>query len=125
MQQIYNSDYANLCKRILALIAIVYRPITLKELASLVEMLEDMADNLESLREIIGLYSSFLAIREDTVYFIHQSIRDFLFAEAFNEVFPSRTGEAHYVIFSRSVQVMSRTLRRDMYNLGALGYSID
>lgn len=40
MQQICNlddADDANLCKRILALIAIVYRPITPKELASLIE----------------------------------------------------------------------------------------
>ncbi|KAF2179641.1 HET-domain-containing protein [Zopfia rhizophila CBS 207.26] len=124
MQQICDSDYADLCKRILALIAIVYRPITLKELTSLVETLEDMADDLESLREIIGLCGSFLAIRGDTVYFVHQSAKDFLFTEA-NKIFPSGTEEAHYAIFSRSLQVMSRTLRRDMYNVGALGYPID
>jgi hypothetical protein len=29
---------------------------------------------------------------------------------------------AHYALFSRSLQVMSRTLRRDIYNLGSLGY---
>lgn len=49
MQQIRSSDDANVCKRILALIAIVYRPVTLMELTSLVKVLEDMADNLESL----------------------------------------------------------------------------
>jgi hypothetical protein len=48
MEQICNSDNADLCKRILASIAIVYRPITLKELTSLVEMLEDMFDDVEA-----------------------------------------------------------------------------
>lgn len=65
MKQIGNSDDADLCKRIVASIAIVYRPITLKELTSLVEMPEDMADDLGALREIISLCGSFLTIRED------------------------------------------------------------
>ncbi|ERF75779.1 Vegetative incompatibility protein HET-E-1 [Endocarpon pusillum Z07020] len=125
MKQIHNSDDADLCKRILALIAIVYRPITLKELISLVEMPEDMADDQGALREIISLCGSFLTIREDTIYFVHQSAKDFLFTEALDEIFPSGREEAHYVIFSKSLQVMSRTLRRDMYSLGALGYAIE
>jgi hypothetical protein len=41
MEQICNSDNADLCKRILASTAIIYRPVTLKELTSLVEMPED------------------------------------------------------------------------------------
>lgn len=31
----------------------------------------------------------------------------------------------HYKIFSRSLGVMLRTLRRDIYGVGAIGYSID
>lgn len=74
-----------------------------------------MADDVELLREIIGLCSSFLTIREDTVYFVHQSAKDFLFRNVVHEIFPSGTEEVHYNIFCRSLQVMSRTLRRDMY----------
>jgi hypothetical protein len=125
MEQIRNSEDADLCKRILASIAIVYQPITLKELTSLVEMLEDMADDPESVQEIIGLCGSFLTLREGTIYFVHQSAKDFLFMKAFDEIFPSGREEAHYVIFSRSLLVMSRTLRRDIYSLGALGYPIE
>jgi hypothetical protein len=70
LKQICDSDNTNLCKYILALIAIVYQPIPLKELTSLIEVLEGMFDDLESLREIIGLCSSFLTIREEIVYFV-------------------------------------------------------
>lgn len=122
MEQIRNSDDGDLCKRIMATIAVVYQPITLKELTSLVEVPEVMADDLELVREIIGLCGSFLTIQEGNIYFVHQSARDFLLTEAFNETFPSGKEEAHYAIFLRSLQVMSRTLRRDMYSLGALGY---
>jgi archaellum biogenesis ATPase FlaH len=124
MEKIRTLACANRCKRILATIAIVYRPITLEELTSLVDLL-DIDNNLELLQEIIGLCGSFLAIRDGTIYFVHQSAKDFLFAEAFNEIFPSRKEGAHHIIFSRSLQIMTGTLRRDMYDLRALGYPIE
>lgn len=125
MQQISESDDADLCRQILTSAAIVYRPITLRELASLVELLEDMADDLESIQEIVSLCSSFLTIREATVYFVHQSAKDFLIAKASEAVFPSGRDDAHRNAFFRSLQVLSRTLKRDIYNLGAVGYPIE
>jgi len=122
MQQISDSDDADLHTQILALVAVVYRPITMKELASLAELLKDTADDMESMQEIISLCGSFLTLRENTIYFVHQSAKDFLLARASSTVFPSGREEVHYAIFSRSLQVMSRTLGRDMYNLGTLGY---
>jgi hypothetical protein len=125
MDQISNSDDADLCKQILALITIVYRPITAIELTTLVEILEDVADDIESLHEIIGLCGSFLTIREGVIYFVHQSAKDFLLSRAYSEIYPSGLKEAHYIIFSRSLQALSRNLRRDMYDLQVPGYSIE
>ncbi|PVH70823.1 NACHT-domain-containing protein [Cadophora sp. DSE1049] len=125
IKQINNSDNADLCKQILASTAIVYRPITLKELTSLVERLEDMSDDLKSLQEIIGLCGSFLTIREETIYFVHQSAKDYLLINASDEIFLSGKEKAHYVIFSRSLEVMSRTLQLDVYSLSAPGISIE
>ncbi|KAF2259255.1 hypothetical protein CC78DRAFT_621216 [Lojkania enalia] len=103
MQHISSSDDANLYKRILALIAIVYRPVTLDELTYLCEPLEDMADDLASVQQIVGLC-------------------DFLCTKAVSNIFPSGIKEAHRAIFLRSLRVMSKTLQRDIYGLGALGY---
>jgi hypothetical protein len=124
MQQINVSDDAKLCKQVLASITLVYRPITLAELMALTELLEDIADEAE-VQEIIGLCGSFLTLREDTVYFVHQSAKDFLFAKAFNEVFPDGTEDTHHAIFSKSLAMLSRTLYRDMYSLKAMGHLID
>ncbi|KAF2204965.1 heterokaryon incompatibility protein [Delitschia confertaspora ATCC 74209] len=126
IQQISDSHNASLCKQILALVVTVYRPITLKELSAISEMLENVAgDDLESTREIVSLCGSFLTIREQSVYFVHQSAKDFLFTNAFYEIFPSGTEETHYIVFSRSLHIMSMTLRRDMYNLLEVGYPIE
>jgi hypothetical protein len=70
MQQISKSDDAELYKQVLASIALVYRPITLKELVALVEQLGETAND-EELREIIGFCGSFLTLREDTIYMVH------------------------------------------------------
>jgi archaellum biogenesis ATPase FlaH len=124
MQQISKSDDAELCKQVLASIALVYRPITLKELVALVEQLGEIANDKE-LREIIGLCGSFLTLREDTIYFVHQSAKDFLLAQAAEEVFPSGGKHVHHAIVARSLEIMSRTLQRDMYGLKVPGYPVD
>ena len=125
MQQISESDGAEICQQVLASTAVLHRPVALSELIALVEPLEDFVDDLESVREIVGLCGSFLTLQEDTVYFVHQSAQDFLFAKASDHVFPDGTAAAHRTIFLRSLAVLSRTLHRDMYTLGALGTPID
>ncbi|CAN9285142.1 unnamed protein product, partial [Alternaria alternata] len=124
MQQMSESDDAETCRCVLASTAVLYRPVTVTELVVLVEQLEDL-DDLESVREIIGLCGSFLTLREDTVYFVHQSAKDFLFAKAYNEAFLDGIEDVHRAIFLRSLAILSRTLRRDMYSLEAPGYPIE
>ena len=123
MQQISVSDDAELCKQILALEALVYRPITLEELVALVEPLRDTAD--EDLREIVSLCGSFLTLREDTVYFVHQSAKDFLLEKSCRVIFPSGAEEVHRVISTKSLAILSSTLHRDMYGLKSLGLPIE
>jgi hypothetical protein len=124
MQQISQSDDAELCQQLLALVTLVYRPITLLELVALAEQLEDIGDESE-LQEIIGLCGSFLTLQGETIYFVHQSAQDFLLTKAVTEVFPSGTEAVHHAIFARSLQVMSKTLRRDVYGLRELGVLIE
>jgi hypothetical protein len=125
MQQISESDAAEICQQVLASAAVVYRPVTIVELVALVGALEDFADDLDSVREIIGLCGSFLTVQGDTVYFVHQSAQDFLLAKASGEIFPYGVETVHRSIFSRSLAVLLSTLRRDMYRLNAPGVSVD
>ncbi|KIW32636.1 uncharacterized protein PV07_04166 [Cladophialophora immunda] len=125
MRQISESEGSELCKRILALVSATYEPITLFELSSLIELLESVSDDRQSLEEMIGLCGSFLAIRNDTIYFVHQSAKDYLLEKASAEIFSHGMKEMHQHIFSRSLRVMSRMLRRDVYDLGRPGYPIE
>ncbi|KAF2626151.1 hypothetical protein BU25DRAFT_492296 [Macroventuria anomochaeta] len=124
MQQIGASDDAELCKQVLASVALAYRPLTLAELMTLRELLEDVADEAE-VQEIISSCGSFLTLREDTVYFVHQSAQDYLLVKASGEIFPDGFEAVHGVMFSRSLVILTKTLQRDMYSLEAPGVFIN
>jgi hypothetical protein len=67
---------------------------------------------------------SFLTIRDDQVYLIHQSAKDYLSDDARATIFQSLE-KTHHDIFSRSLGLMLGTLQRDMYNFIAPGVPID
>jgi hypothetical protein len=125
MQQISESDDADTCRQVLASTAILYRPVTISEMVVLVEQLEDLDNDLNSVREIVGLCRSFLTLREDTVYFVHQSAKDFFLEKVYNEAFPDGSEAVHRTTWSRSLAVLSQTLHRDLYGLETLGYPIE
>ncbi|KAL5331199.1 hypothetical protein ACEPPN_000728 [Leptodophora sp. 'Broadleaf-Isolate-01'] len=89
LQQICQSDDADLCKQILAITSTVYRPTTLLEITTFIQTLDDIANDHESLVLIIALCGSFLTLREGTISFVHQSAKDFMLNGSSNEIFPS------------------------------------
>ena len=125
LDQIKASEDSELCMNILAVVSTVYRPITIDELMTLVKMPNRVNSEYNALVEIIGYCRSFLAIRERTIFFVHQSAKDFLIGKAPQEPLLLRAQDVHNTIFSRSVLAMSNTLRRDIYGLRAPGISID
>lgn len=120
LQHIRESEDSDLCERILRLVSVLYRPITLMELASLLQV-ENKFDR-EDLEETVASCGSFLVVRDDYVRFVHQSAQDFLLKDS---VFVSGLGSQHYTVFSRSLNILSVTLRRDMYNLRYPGALIE
>ncbi|RYP31995.1 hypothetical protein DL767_005440 [Monosporascus sp. MG133] len=123
--QIHDSDEADLCKQTLVTMSTVYRPITVTELTTFVETLEDLSDDYEALEEIVGLCGSFLTLRDRAVYFVHQSAKDFLLKKAFDQISSFNIQRLHYTMFSVSLRTMSKALRRDVYALRHPGYPID
>ncbi|RDW75234.1 hypothetical protein BP6252_06376 [Coleophoma cylindrospora] len=125
LDQIMASEDSELCMSILAVASTVYRPITVDELVTFVNMPNGVDGEYEALAEIIGYCRSFLVIRERTIFFVHQSAKDFLGKKAPQDLFLFKTQDVHGNIFSRSLQAMSQTLKRDVYNLRAPGTLLD
>ena len=121
MNKICDSDDADIY---LAVVAVLYRRVTVAELTALVEQLDSFVNDLELVREIISLCGSFLMLRDDTVYFVHQSTKDFLFEKAFTRIFPDGNELVHNDILVESLTLLNKTLARDMYKIHAPGYPL-
>ncbi|EWC48071.1 hypothetical protein DRE_02650 [Drechslerella stenobrocha 248] len=119
IQDSNDEENAKLCKRLLAVVSAVYRPVTIDELASLVA--PEGAPGDSYMLELIGLCGSFLTIRERTVYFVHQSVKDFFLKDRSYGIFPSGIRDVHGIVFSRSLNAMSLALRRNIYGLDRPG----
>ncbi|OAG11168.1 WD40 repeat-like protein [Paraphaeosphaeria sporulosa] len=114
-----------LCRRILSTVVVTYRPLHLQELYVLADLPNQGSSVEQTTTAMVNMCGSFLTIRGNHVYVIHQSARDFLLDGAGSSVFLSRAGEVHERILSRSMQIMSKDLQRDIYQLKALGYPIE
>ncbi|KAF2174469.1 hypothetical protein K469DRAFT_708943 [Zopfia rhizophila CBS 207.26] len=115
-------QYPELCRQVLSTVLATYRPLHLQELHALSGLPTKVQDVNQASAAIVKMCGSFLTIRDGNVYIIHQSAREFLSKEARHDLVTCGTGNIHQSIFSRSLQVMSRTIRRDMYSLCTLGY---
>jgi hypothetical protein len=111
-----DSDDVESCIPVLSSVTLAYRPIHLKELVAVAGLQEEPND-IQALNELVDLCGSFLIVREETVYFLHQSAKDYFSSGKGSQVFPSGQAEEHCRIASRSLQVMSAILKRDICGL--------
>lgn len=113
------------CRLILSAAALANRPLQLLEMGVISGLPDAIAAKVESIQKIVKKSGSFLTIREDTIYFVHQSAQDYLAGKAASTIFPSGRAAAHHNIFQRSLDSMSKSLRRDIYGLHHPGISVD
>lgn len=103
------------CMEVLSVAALCRRPLHLLELRVLAN-LQDLK-RVEELDRLVSMCGSFLTVVSNTVYFIHQSARDYLEAEQGNVVFAAGHEQIHRQIYFRSLKAMSDTLRQDICDL--------
>ncbi|KAJ5682061.1 uncharacterized protein N7477_002001, partial [Penicillium maclennaniae] len=125
IDEVRKSEDAASYTRILAVMSIVYRPIMLNELPSVVELPDDLSSDSEALSEIIAICGSFLTVREDTIIFVHQSAKEFLLERRKNRGLPGVEEAEHHRIFSCSLQALCKTLQRDIFQIKFPAYPIE
>ncbi|KAG9242419.1 hypothetical protein BJ878DRAFT_569328 [Calycina marina] len=114
------------CRDVLATMMLAYRPLHLLELGALSNLPEQISKSRDHMTRLVHRCGSFLTIRDSTVYFVHQSAKDFLLEENTSQgIFRSGIGEVHHSIFSRSLRLMRSALRHDVHCLKAPGITID
>lgn len=118
MDTITESEDGDLITQILATACIAFRPLKKAELKTLVEELDPVG--IAYLEEIIESCGSFLTVRNNFVYFVHQSAKDFLLKST------QQVGHVshHAKIFLRSIASLN-VLRRDIYDLQEPGVLVE
>ncbi|KAK4182108.1 hypothetical protein QBC35DRAFT_207637 [Podospora australis] len=124
---------SELCRRILSTATAVYRPLYLAELGALSGLPEQIIKSTENVKKIVAKCGSFLTVRDNQIYLVHQSATDFLLnrhtqqglRDPFKWVFPLGIEDVHHNIVLRSLIAMSAVLRRDIYSLKAPGFPIN
>nr|WOD45877.1 hypothetical protein [Trichoderma atroviride] len=107
------SQRRDLCTKLLSIVTTAYRPLHLGELSSLWQTEAECPQGQEDVRKVAQLCGSFLTVKDDTIYFIHQSAKDFVLQQS------SQAGirRMHFFIFNSSLDVMSHKLHRNIYGL--------
>ncbi|KAL0769256.1 hypothetical protein CaCOL14_008564 [Colletotrichum acutatum] len=119
-QYISGTMDADLCKDVLAVTSILERSVTSLELCSIMGLSQHFDGKVETLQDAVRCCGSFLSLRDGTVYFVHQSARDFLLNEkedTFDNLFPGGVEDLHWAVCSRSLGAMSKVIRRNIYEL--------
>ncbi|CAG9981251.1 unnamed protein product, partial [Clonostachys byssicola] len=124
IRYVKDSEDADHLFEVLSLVSVAHRPMSLSEMAAILNIPSEITMDEKFLRELIGYCGSFLAIRDDSVYFIHQSAQEFLLHQAANLVFPGGIEKKHSSIALKSINVLSGILKRDIYDLGEPGISV-
>ncbi|KAK4206474.1 hypothetical protein QBC37DRAFT_381060 [Rhypophila decipiens] len=100
------------CKNVLVAIVLTHRPLTLSELTVLAELPPSIPPKI-----IANKCGSFLTVKQETVYLIHQSAKDYLDENYTSRLQPVGVAQGHAEISRRSINAMSSLLRQNMYNL--------
>jgi ankyrin repeat protein len=96
-----DKELAAFAKEILRSVTVALRPLTLEELAVTADLPKKYRYNLEVLIEYTEQCGSFLTIRQHTVYFVHQSAKEYLLSSESSAIFSPRLEEENKLIASR------------------------
>ncbi|KAL6702125.1 hypothetical protein J3F84DRAFT_343608 [Trichoderma pleuroticola] len=117
------------CRVLLSIVTTAKRPLHLEELLVFVNSHWKESKHFKttySLRDIRDMAKdcgSILSIREETIYFIHQSAKDYIVENAAQRIFPIL--HQHYKMFETSLEAMFNVLDYDIYGLKDPGIHID
>ncbi|KAL6832213.1 WD40-repeat-containing domain protein [Trichoderma camerunense] len=112
------------CQLLVSIVTTAERPLHLEELYTFMSYQWEhfkSTVNLHDLESITKDCGSIFSIRNDAVYFIHQSAKDYILKEKF----PLGLRSQHLRMFQTSTEAMSKFLKYDIYDLKTPGIHIN
>ncbi|KAL9473924.1 hypothetical protein ACSS6W_008304 [Trichoderma asperelloides] len=112
----------NICQILLSIVTTAERPLRLEELLEFIKFQwKDYKAKyaVRDMRDIVKDCGSFLSIKGDTIYFVHQSVKDYMVGKGAKSIFPLGVAYQHSEMFKSTFCAMSCILTYDIYNLKA------
>lgn len=106
------------CLAILATVTAAKRPLSMEELHMFISptlMQLEGKYNIHSIKGFVEACGSFISNTNDAIYFIHQSVKDYMVRKTNRAVFPSGIADQHFAMFETSIVEMNKTLKRHEY----------
>jgi hypothetical protein len=116
-----DSNDREYCIKVLRTTTVAYRPLHLKEFVFAADLPDEEFADSGDVFDLINQCGSFLTIRDNIVYFVHQSAKDFLSDTKGHRVFPITKKDEHRLFTHRLLGLMSQKLKRNICNLDHLG----
>ncbi|KAJ6133577.1 WD40 repeat-like protein [Penicillium samsonianum] len=104
------------CKDVLVVTMLARRPLMLRE----IEQLAGLEAGVDAGRDFVILCKSFLALRDETVYLIHQSAQDWLLKNR-QRLRDAPLQDLHALIFKKSLEGQGELLKENVYGLSHHG----
>lgn len=112
-----SGEYPQRHLKVLRLLTIALRPLHLKEIVVLGDLLPGRTHDLQDSQDLVGSCGSFLTVRENIVYFVHQSAIDFFKTGRGSRIFSEGESRAHSSMAYHCLTLMSSSLRRNICKL--------
>jgi GTPase SAR1 family protein len=127
LEKLQASDLENfgLCQRILCTIVLGFRPLHLRELQTLIDTTEIEAEDLDTFKSLVEACGSFVTIRDDVVYLVHQSVKDYFTSGTGSSIFSSNLSTSHQLLARRCIRLMTGSLRKNMCGLAHPGVLVN
>lgn len=99
---------------LLRVMTVACRPLTVEEVGHVAGLLDRDAGSVRMIQDFVNSCGSFLTIRENTIYFVHQSAKDYFTTGSGRMIFPDGQPQVHRDLAGRLLDSMSRKLTTDI-----------
>ncbi|CAN9182999.1 unnamed protein product [Alternaria alternata] len=99
---------------LLRVMTVACRPLTVEEVGYVAGLLDRDAGSVRMIQDLVNSCGSFLTIRENTIYFVHQSAKDYFTTGPGCIIFPNGQPQAHEELARRLLDSMWYKLTTDV-----------
>lgn len=105
------------CRALLSTVLMANQPLNLEEIGCLAGLPPTVSSKPKIIHDIIKLCGSFLVVKDERVFIVHQSAKEFLLGKVFGTFFQTQEAQVHRRLYFHSLETLTNTLGRDMYSL--------